>query len=109
MWIALPLFAAAMVFVMLSGLAGAEDSVEDALPISFCDVAEAEKYAYLDYASASEDEKAVILGAREYIIWQSSWSADGVPAFLTSPDGTVTYLPYFHDIFPDDWEIPPMR
>lgn len=104
----LSIFYSVQVYANNTNGTSTDDSVDISQQISFANIAEAEAYAYLDYETASAEEKVVIIQAREYIIWQSSWSADGVTAFLTSPDGTVTYLPYFHDIFPDDWDIPEM-
>lgn len=64
-------------------------------------------YAYMDYASASYHLKPIILEARRRIIFQQPWVADGVQGRELDADGNVVkVLPEFHDLFPEDWDIP---
>lgn len=70
---------------------------------------EAKSYAYMDIESASEDLKEIIREAREYIISQSDgWVADGWKGAVVNMETgeVVEEVPQFHEIFPDDWEVP---
>ena len=64
-------------------------------------------YAFLDYESASDQIRPVILAARNIIIYRHSWVADGVSGRILDRDGNVKQeLPEFSDIFPEDWDEP---
>lgn len=64
-------------------------------------------YAYLDYETAAENLKPVILAARNRIIYRYSWVADGTSGRIVGKDGIVKQeLPQFSDIFPEDWALP---
>jgi len=65
----------------------------------------AELYAYMDYNKASNEMKQVILHARNIIIFNSTWIADGYEGGILNPDGSFETLPFFSELFPD-WEIP---
>lgn len=69
-------------------------------------VAAAEKIAYLDIETASPAMKAEILEARNVIIFNETWIADGYEAIVTEPDGTVHSVPHFSELFPADWDLP---
>lgn len=69
-------------------------------------VAAAEKIAYLDTETASPALKAEILEARNVVIFNETWIADGYEATVTEPDGTVHSVPHFSDLFPADWDLP---
>lgn len=64
-------------------------------------------YAYLDYNSALEQIKPVILQAREKIIYRQSWAADGTNIYILDENGHVMKdIPNFSDLFPADWNEP---
>lgn len=63
-------------------------------------------YAYLDYASAEEELKPVILAARDRIIYRYSWVANGLSGDIIHVDGSRDPLPEFSDLFPADWQEP---
>lgn len=67
-----------------------------------------ERLAYLDLNSAtSYAEKEQILAARYAIIYgDQAWTVDHAVSVLNYTTGTVTALPDFYDLFPDDWDIP---
>lgn len=69
------------------------------------EIADAMEYAYRDLDSASEDEQALILEARNTIIYSVSWVADGYEMEIIDADGTVEEVPSFSELFPD-WDIP---
>lgn len=68
----------------------------------------ADFYAYMDLDRVDENMKAVILKAREKIIFSSTgWVADGTEGYVLDEKGNIIeVLPEFHDIFPEDWEYP---
>ena len=66
-----------------------------------------EYYAYMILADAPEELEPVILEARNRIIHNSSWVADELDGWVLDPEGNVVEIvPHFHEIFPEDWEIP---
>lgn len=86
-----------------------EQSIEIYVPEDsvFTDDADVGYYAYMDLETADESLKAKILEARNIIISNSSWTADGVKGYIENrEDGTVRELPHFSEIFPSDWEMP---
>lgn len=69
-----------------------------------------EYFAYMDYDESSAELQPIILEARTRIIYDNStgWVADGLDGCIKDEDGNVIeVLPHFHDLFPDDWELPP--
>ena len=68
-----------------------------------------EYYAYMQIESAETEFIPVILEARRRIIYQdgAGWVEDHIEGCIRDSDGVVIeILPHFHEIFPDDWEIP---
>lgn len=66
-----------------------------------------EYYAYMILEDAPEELKPVILEARKQIIHNSDWVDDELNGWVLDRDGNVIEtLPHFHEIFPEDWEIP---
>lgn len=66
-----------------------------------------EYYAYMDIHSADPELIPVILEARNRIIFTHSWTDDEIDGRILDEDGTVIEpVPYFHDVFPSDWEVP---
>lgn len=68
-------------------------------------VSAAKELAYMDIESASSELKAEILEARNVIIFNETWVADGYEATITEPDGTTYKAPHFSDLFPG-WDLP---
>lgn len=66
---------------------------------------EAQSFAYMDLDTAPAELRETILKAREVIIYSQSWVADGLEAYITSPDGTKKSVPAFSELFPG-WELP---
>lgn len=66
---------------------------------------EAQSFAYMDLDTAPAELRETILKAREVIIYSQSWVADGLEAYITSPDGTKRSVPAFSELFPG-WELP---
>lgn len=65
-------------------------------------------YAYMDISAAPDELVPVILEARSRIISQTSWVADELEGWVEDCDGNIIEIvPKFHEIFPQDWEIPP--
>lgn len=69
------------------------------------------KYAYMDLKTAPAELHEKILNAREKIIFSSpGWVADeyiGGGEVIDARTGKIIRtLPRFHDLFPEDWEIP---
>ena len=64
--------------------------------------------AYMNIDSVSEPMQEKILQAREEVIYSKSWVADGYEGTITNPETgeVIETVPEFHDIFPEDWEIP---
>lgn len=69
-------------------------------------VAAAAEIAYLDVKTAAPALKAEILEARNVIIFNETWIADGYEATVTEPNGTVHNVPHFSELFPADWDLP---
>ena len=69
-------------------------------------VAAAAEIAYLDVKTAAPALKAEILEARNVIIFNETWIADGYEATVTEPTGTVHNVPHFSELFPADWDLP---
>lgn len=98
--------------VIDSGLAKLD--LETLRPEEYDAVMEAAPYAYLDIdeinvtrtaeSSALEDR---VLDARETIIYTQDWVRDGGWAALYDKNtGELTEIPEFHDLFPEDWDLP---
>ena len=66
---------------------------------------EARKIAYQELEGASAEMRAKILEARELIINNTSWVADGYAGGYVAPDGTMEELPHFSELFPG-WDLP---
>lgn len=67
------------------------------------------EYAYMDLETAPQELHEKILKAREKIIFSSpGWVADdcGGCVFDVRTGKVIRKLPRFHDIFPEDWDIP---
>ena len=61
----------------------------------------------MDIHSADPELIPVILEARDRIIFTHSWTDDEIDGRILDEDGNVIEtVPYFHDIFPSDWEVP---
>lgn len=69
------------------------------------DLAAAKEIAYQDITQASPKMQKEILAARETIINNESWVADGYNAAVIDVDGTATALPHFSELFPG-WDTP---
>lgn len=64
-------------------------------------------YAYMDVNAVDTELIPVILEARQRIIAQTSWVDDSLDGWVEDEDGTIIEIvPHFHEVFPDDWEIP---
>lgn len=66
-------------------------------------------FAYMDLKTAPAELHEKILKAREKIIFSSpGWVADdcGGCVFDVRTGKIIRKLPRFHDLFPEDWEIP---
>jgi hypothetical protein len=70
-------------------------------------IAEAEKYAYLDIESASDELREKILSSRNVIIFSKNWVADGVGTggIGNIYSDEVEVAPYFSELFPG-WDMP---
>ena len=69
-----------------------------------------EHYAYMELDAEPTEIHPFILEARSRIIYGSDigWVADDIDGCIKDEDGNIIeILPHFHDIFPDDWELPP--
>lgn len=69
-----------------------------------------EYFAYMELDTAPTEIHPFILEARSRIIYDSDigWVADDMDGCIKDKDGNIIeILPHFHDIFPDDWELPP--
>lgn len=70
-------------------------------------ISQTESIAYMTLENADEQTKAAILAARNEIINNTSWVADGAYGYITDENGNVVEIvPQFSEIFPADWEIP---
>lgn len=69
------------------------------------DLAAAKEIAYQDIEQVSPEMQKEILAARETIINNESWVADGYNAAVIDADGTATALPHFSELFPN-WDAP---
>lgn len=90
---------------------GFEKQAEDEMYIPedtvFTNDSEVRYFAYMNLNGADESLKSKILQARNIVISNSSWVADGITGYVKDRDtGTITLLPHFSEIFPSDWEIP---
>jgi hypothetical protein len=94
----------AMLFMLASASAMAipetqleEDEIHDAV-----------YYAYMDFESSPYDLQESILEARSEIIYSSDgWVADGHQGAIIDADGNIVRtLPQFHELFPEDWDLP---
>lgn len=66
-----------------------------------------EYYANMDIHSADPELIPVILEARNRIIFTHSWTDDEIDGRILDEDGNVIEtVPYFHNVFPSDWEVP---
>jgi len=67
-----------------------------------------EALAHMDISETSDELTALVLSARNTIIFgDQMWSVHG-GSFVTDADGTVTYAPLFSDLFPG-WDVPVVR
>ena len=64
--------------------------------------------AYMNLEEASPEMKTEIIQARNKIIYNTSWVDDGWRGELVNMETgeVVEEVPEFHEIFPEDWEIP---
>lgn len=70
-------------------------------------IQEAERYAYLDFDSASPEMQEKILAARKVIIYSADgWCADDTQMIIIRADGTIEEVPKFSELFPSDWDLP---
>lgn len=65
----------------------------------------AKKLAYKNLESATQEEKKRILEARNTLIYDGSWAADGWTITIERADGRVEKVPEFSALFPG-WEKP---
>lgn len=64
-------------------------------------------YAYMDLNEVPDELKAIVLEARNRIIFSTSWVADEINGWILDEDRNVLEtLPHFSEIFPADWEVP---
>lgn len=78
------------------------DEIEEYLALE-----DLEHYAYMNLDEARSEIKPVIQEARNRIIFNTSWAADGTNAWVLDEDGNVIEkLPYFSQLFPSDWDMP---
>lgn len=66
-------------------------------------------FAHMNYDSAAPELQEAILDAREEIIMDHpGWVADGYEGRVINVETgeTVRELPEFHEVFPEDWEVP---
>ena len=67
---------------------------------------EAQEFAYLDPENASPEMREKILSARNAIIYDTDWVADGFEMRVEDRDGNVIQrLPHFSELFPN-WDLP---
>ena len=65
-------------------------------------------YAYMNFDTAPDELIPAILEARSRIISQTSWVTDDLNGWVEDCNGNIIEIvPKFHEIFPQDWEIPP--
>lgn len=66
-----------------------------------------QQYAYMDFESADESLRKVILAARRKIIFRQGWVADEIDGYIFDKNGNlIEELPHFSDLFPEDWDVP---
>lgn len=66
-----------------------------------------EYYAYMDIDSVDSELIPIILEARNRIIFTTSWTHDEVDGkILDENRNAIEDVPHFHEVFPEDWEIP---
>ncbi len=93
----------------LTNVPGAVEDIHEPTKPEICSEAEANKYAYMDLETAPEELRETILAAREYVIYHTDgWVADGCYGFVMDvrTGEILEEVPEFHEIFPEDWEIP---
>lgn len=98
----------AMTLVMAMSLAvpaGAVETAESAEEQVSRAVKAAERYAYLDVEKATPAMKEKILEARDVIIFNTDWVADGHQAYYEDAEGNIEALPPFSEVFPG-WDVP---
>ena len=82
-------------------------SLPDSIDEMLANEAMIQYFAYMDINEAENEIKPLIEAARKYIIYQYTWVDDELSAEVRDQDGNVKMAaPKFHDIFPEDWEIP---
>lgn len=80
----------------------ADDEVEVRLSTDGLDF-----YAYMNCDTAPDELISTILEARSRIISQTSWVTDDLNGWVEDCNGNIIEIvPKFHEIFPQDWEIP---
>lgn len=63
--------------------------------------------AYMDIETADPALESKILEARNEIVLNTSWVADGIRGYIVDKNNNILReVPKFHDIFPSDWDIP---
>lgn len=68
---------------------------------------EPEYYAYMNLHEVEEKMIPVILQARYWLVFTESWVADSTNGAVLDENGVeIETVPHFHEIFPEDWEIP---
>lgn len=68
---------------------------------------ELEYYAYMNLESVDEEMEYLVLNARNEIIMETSWVADGVKGYVVDEnDKIVREVPHFYEVFPADWQMP---
>lgn len=68
---------------------------------------EPEYYAYMNLHEVEEKLIPVILQARYWLVFTESWVADSTNGAVLDENGVeIETVPHFHEIFPEDWEIP---
>ena len=69
----------------------------------------AQEYAHMDINDVtSEILRDKILEARQTIIYDNSWVADGNEGYVKHADGTIEKLPCFSELFPE-WNMPEIK
>ena len=68
---------------------------------------EPEYYAYMNLHEVDEKLIPVILQARYWLVFTESWVADSTNGAVLDENGVeIETVPHFHEIFPENWEIP---
>ena len=98
-----------MAVLLCTSVLSVTSGVDISTSVKIDSMDEAKNYAYMDLDSAPENMKEIIRESREYIISQSEgWVSDGWKGAIVNMETgeVVEEVPQFHDIFPDDWEVP---